>query len=161
MKDFFYKYWYLFYILFFLLLGVLIYALLWQPNFSSYTTQINDLNQRLIECENRPVIDTTTTNRTIIECDQTVKSGGQGMTENSHDLGNKPGKVVLEFDMNQIPDELFVYLDGLKVASTNGLVSGPGSLAFDFDPNKNKSCTVIIKAPQENTEWKYLVNCPK
>lgn len=161
MKDFFYKYWYLFYILFFLLLGVLIYALLWQPNFSSYTTQINDLNQRLIECENRPVIDTTTTNRTIIECDQTVKSGGQGMTENSHDLGNKPGKVVLEFDMNQIPDELFVYLDGIKVTSTNGLVSGRGSVTFNFDPHKNKSCIVRIQAPEENTEWKYLVNCPK
>jgi hypothetical protein len=161
MKDFFYKYWYLFYILFFLLLGVLIYALLWQPNFSSYTTQINDLNQRLIECENRPVIDTTTTNRTIIECDQTVKSGGQGMTENSHDLGNKPGKVVVDFNMNKIPDELTIYLDDAIVASTNGLVSGPASIEFNFDPAKNKSCTIKVKAPQENTEWEYLVNCPK
>ena len=161
MKDFFYKYWYLFYLLFFFLLGVLIYALLWQPNFSGYTAQMNDLNRRLIECESRAMVDTTTTHKLIIECDETVKSGGQGMTENSHDLGNKSGKVVVEFDMNQIPDELFVYLDDIKVTSTAGLVSGRGFVEFYFDPSKNKSCTVIVKAPQENTEWKYLVHCPK
>ncbi len=161
MKDFFYKYWYLFYLLFFLLLGILIYALLWEPNFTNYTNKINDLNQRIIECENKVIIDTTTNHKTIIDCDATVKSGGQGMTENTHDLGNKPGNVLVEYDMNRIPDELIVYLDNIEIVSTKGLVSGQGYLEFSFDPTKSKSCTITVKAPQQNTKWKYLVNCPK
>ncbi|CAM3775130.1 hypothetical protein FLGE108171_14645 [Flavobacterium gelidilacus] len=161
MKDFFYKYWYLFYILFFLLLGILIYALFWEPNLDSYNKKINDLNQRLIECENRVIIDTTAVDQKIIDCDATVKSGGQGITENIHDLGNKKGKVIVEFDMNRIPDELIVYLDDKVVTSTNGLVSGRGYVEFNFDPTTSKSCKIVVQAPQENTEWQYLVNCPK
>jgi hypothetical protein len=161
MKDFFYKYWYLFYILFFLLLGILIYALFWEPNFDNYNTKIKDLNQRLIECENRVIIDTTTVDNKIIDCDATVKSGGQGMTENTHDLGNKQGNVRVDFDMNRIPDELIVYLDDRVVTSTNGLVSGQGFVEFNFDPTLSKTCKIVVKAPQENTEWQYLVNCPK
>jgi hypothetical protein len=161
MKDFFYKYWYLFYILFFLLLGILIYALCWEPNFDNYNTKIKDLNQRLIECENRVIIDTTSVDNKIIDCDATVKSGGQGMTENTHDLGNKQGKVRVDFDMNRIPDELIVYFDDKVVTSTNGLVSGRGYVEFNFDPTLSKTCKIVVKAPQENTEWQYLVNCPK
>lgn len=161
MKDFFYKYWFLFYTLFFLLLGILIYAIFWQPNFDNYNKKINELNQRLIECENSVIIDTTTANKKIIDCDAAVKSGGQGMTENTHDLGGKQGKVIVNFDMNRIPDELIVYLDGRAVTSTNGLVSGRGYVEFNFDPSTSKSCKVVVKAPQENTAWQYLVNCPK
>jgi len=41
------------------------------------------------------------------------------------------------------------------------LVSGIGYIEFNFDPTKSKSCTITVKAPEHNTEWKYLVNCPK
>jgi hypothetical protein len=161
MKNFFYKYWYLFYFLFFLLLGVLIYGILWQPHFTSYNNKINDLNQRLVECENRVLPDATpVTNEVIIDCDETVKSGGQGMTKNTHDLGNIRGNVIVNYNMNSIPDELTVYLDNAEVTSTNGLVSGPGTVEFYFDPSKSKSCTIVVKAPDERTVWSYLVNCP-
>lgn len=168
MKDFFYKYWVLFYVLFFILLGILIYALFWQPNFDGFTNKINDLNKQLIECENnKAIIDSivqkedSLENEVIVDCNETVQSGGEGITENNHDLGTKPGKVMVEFDMKTIPDEMIIYLDDKEVANTNGLVSGGGYLEFNFDPAKSKSCKIIVKAPQKNTEWKYLVNCPK
>ena len=74
MKDFFYKYWYLFYILFFFLLGILIYGILWQPDFTSYNNKINDLNQRLVECENRVLPDATpVANEVIIDFKESKK----------------------------------------------------------------------------------------
>ena len=169
MKDFFYKYWILFYVLFFILLGILIYALFWQPNYDGFTNKINELNKQLIDCRNNKTVIDSISNEVenpsekeeIIDCNETVQSGGQGTTENNHDLGTKPGKVIVEFDMNTIPDEMIIYLDDKEIANTNGLVSGGGYLKFNFDPNKSKFCKIIVKAPQTNTEWKYLVNCPK
>ncbi len=134
-----------------------------------FTNKINELNKQLIDCRNnKTVIDSIShgvenpsEKEEIIDCNETVQSGGQGTTENNHDLGTKPGKVIVEFDMNTIPDEMIIYLDDKEIANTNGLVSGGGYLEFNFDPTKSKSCKIIVKAPQTNTEWKYLVNCPK
>ncbi|OXA72240.1 hypothetical protein B0A58_12915 [Flavobacterium branchiophilum NBRC 15030 = ATCC 35035] len=168
MKDFFYKYWWLYYLLFFFLLGILIYALMWQPICVSNKDQILDLQKQLEDCRGTIrkdsvvyIQDTTQQKKQIIDCDATVKSGGQGETETIHSLGNKSGKVIIDFDMNSIPDEMIVYFNNQEVASTKGTVKGKGSLEFDFDAAKSSSCIVIVKAPQNNTEWKYIVNCPK
>lgn len=168
MKDFFYKYWWLFYLLFFFLLGILIYAFFWQPNAISYNNQINDLQRQLEDCKGTiikdsviNIEDSSLIKKEIIDCDATVNSGGQGETETFHSLGNKSGKVIIDFDMNSIPDEMIVYFNNQEVASTKGTVKGKGSLEFDFDAAKSSSCKVIVKAPQNNTEWKYIVNCPK
>lgn len=168
MKDFFYKYWWLYYLLFFFLLGILIYALMWQPNSFSNNNQILDLQKQLDNCRGTIrkdsvvyIKDTTQQINQIIDCDATVNSGGQGETETIHSLGNKSGKVIIDFDMNSIPDEMIVYFNNQEVAATNGSVKGAGALEFQFDASKGDSCKVIVKAPQNNTEWKYIVNCPK
>jgi hypothetical protein len=164
MRKFFYKYWWLYYILFFLLLGLLIYALLWSPNLSRYNTTINDLNSKLEECENNQrIIDSTGTKvDKTINCDATVKSGGQGKTSTQHELGSSSGKVVIEFDMKNIPDEIKVYYDGQLVASSSGLVSGYNKLQWFYDAKTNKPtyCIVEISAPGDNTEWEYVLGCP-
>jgi len=168
MKDFFYKYWWLFYLLFFLLLGILIYAILWQPNSITYNNQINDLKNQLEECQgsirNDSIVyvqDTINIENEAIDCDATVKSGGQGETETIHDLGTTSGNVVIDFDMNSIPDEMIVFINDQEITSTNGSVRGIGKLEFKFDAAKSNSCKVIVKAPQNNTAWKYIVNCPE
>lgn len=169
MKEFFYKYWWLYYLLFFFLLGLLIYALLWRPNFSYYNNEIIDLRNQLEDCRNRPINEenpsevTDSIEQEIIECDAEVKSGGEGTTETEHELGTKSGKVVIEYDMVDVPDEIKVVYDNKIVAKSNGLVSSTGSIEWQYTARNDKPtvCTVIISAPQEGTEWHYRLNCPE
>lgn len=168
MKDFFYKNWILYYILFFLLLGLLIYALLWNPICPNYQQNINDLKQRLEECQNREstdstavVIDSSSVKNEIVDCDATVKSGGKGTTETTHQLGQNSGKVVIKYNMQNIPDQMIVYYNNEIVAQTDGLVSGLGTLEFEYNPSgSNYNCKIIVDAPQDKTNWEYIVNCP-
>jgi hypothetical protein len=171
MRNFFYKYWILYYILFFLLLGLLIYALLWTPDCSRFTNTINDLNNQLEDCNNRQpidsvttVVDTTTTKvDNTINCDATVQSGGQGETTTKHELGKRSGTVVIEYDMFDLPDEINVYYDNVLVASSNGLVSNKNTLQFKYTAAAGKPtfCIVKISAPDKDTSWNYLLNCPQ
>lgn len=171
MRDFFYKYWGLYYFLFFILIGLLIYALLWSPDLSRYNSTINDLNNKLEDCRNREVIDsvsveedsTSTKVDNTINCDATVNSGGQGETKTQHELGNKSGTVMVEYDMKSLPDEITILYDNKVVASSKGLVSGTNSISFNYKASagKSTSCIVIISAPYDNTEWGYLLNCPQ
>jgi hypothetical protein len=165
MRNFFYKYWVLYYILFFLLLGLLIYALLWTPDLSRYTKTINDLNNQLEDCNNRPPIpvDSVKTVDNTINCDATVQSGGPGETTTQHELGKKSGTVVIEYDMKTLPDEINVYYDNVIVATSNGLVSNTNTLQFKYTAVAGKPtyCIVKISAPYEDTEWNYLLNCPQ
>jgi len=173
MRNFFYKYWVLYYILFFLLLGLLIYALLWTPDLSRYTNTINDLNNQLEDCNNKQpmpidsveaVIDSTANKvDNTINCDATVKSGGTGETITQHELGNRSGTVLIEYDMKSLPDEINVYYNNVLVASSKGLVSDTDALQFKYTAIAGKPtyCIVKISAPYENTEWNYLLNCPQ
>lgn len=170
MRNFFYKYWWLYYILFFLLLGLLIYALLWSPDLSRYNSTINELNDRLEDCNKQvrdsvgTVIDTTSSKvDNTINCDATVQSGGTGETNTQHELGKRNGVVIIEYDMKRLPDEINVYYDNVVVASSNGLVSGSNSIEFKYKAKAGKPtfCIVKISAPYNKTEWEYLLNCPQ
>jgi len=164
MRNFFYKNWVLYYVTFFLLIGLLIYALLWTPDLRLYTNTINDLNNQLQDCNNKPIkseppdkIDNT------INCDATANSGGKGETTTQHNLGKSSGTVVIECDMLDFPDEINVYYDNVLVASSNGLVSGKNSVQFKYTAVAGKPtyCIVQISAPVENTAWSYTLNCPQ
>lgn len=164
MKDFFYKNWVLFYVVFFFLLGILIHALLWEPSCNNNQQIINDLNKQLNECQNNvPIIDTTSNKPTVVDCNATVKSGGQGKTTTIHSLGNTGGKVIVEYNMQTIPDQMTIYCNNEIVAESNGLVSGFGQISFDYTPKYGNAnfCKVVVNAPQINTSWQYLVNCPQ
>ena len=96
MKNFFYTNWVLYYLLLFLLLGLLIYALLWKPSYNQYNTVINTLKNELADCKNeKKRVDTVTqiytpsdtiSVDTIVNCNATVNSGGQGTTKTQHEL---------------------------------------------------------------------------
>jgi hypothetical protein len=170
MKTFFYRYWGLYYLSFFLLLGLLIYALLWHPIPTSYTTTIKALNQKLEECRNsQATLKTVNAHKegikpdNKINCDASVKSGGHGVTNTQHELGNNSGTVMIDYDMQQVPDEIKVYYDNAIVAQSTGLVSGIGRLQFIYNAitGKPSFCTVMVSAPEKYTQWEYLLNCPQ
>ena len=170
MRDFFYNNWILYYVLFFLLLGMLIYAFLWSPNLSVYNKSINELNNKLKECADSPKnldtigasVDSVKVDNSI-NCDNNVKSGGQGVTSTQHDLGTQSGYVAIEYDMLRLPDEIKVIYDNVLVYSSNGLVSGTNKIGWSYEAKQGKPtfCIVKISAPYDGTNWSYLLNCPQ
>ncbi len=165
-KSFFYTYWWLFYLLFFLLIGILIYALFLDYDNREANSRINVLNSQFDNCCNLRQNNVNDSKKTIndsINCNATVKSGGKGLTRTKHELGNSSGMVLIEYDMKKIPDEIKLYYDNNLVASSSGLVSGYHKTEWFYGAKKNKPtyCIVEISAPNLNTEWEYLLGCPK
>ena len=141
------KYWYLFYVLLILMIGLLIFVLLWKPNLCRFNKTIDNLNQQLIDCKNsQNIIDTTKKEKidNYIQCNAVVKSGGQGETITQHDLGNKSGNVLINYDLYSIPDKIEVYYENNLVASTFGYINGSGTIQFFYTAEKGKPtyCTV-------------------
>ncbi len=172
MSSFFRKYWFLYYVLFFLLLGLLIYALFWKPKVINNQTEIEELEMLLEACkeenENLKILPKNPpqtppkTGGGVVNCNAEVKSGNQGFTSTIHNLGTNPGTVVVKYDMQNIPDEIVVYYNNKIVGSSNGAVQGFGSFQFYYNPQQGmpNSCKVDISAPQDSTQWSYIVNCP-
>lgn len=160
MNKFFYRNWWLFYLLAFLLLGILIYALLWNPIRNNHNQVIRQLQTELENCKNSQQ---EAPEKGVVGCDTEVKSGGQGHTKTQHTLGDNSGTVYLDYETQNVPDEINIYYDDKIVASTNGLVSGSGSLKWFYKAEKGKPnyCIVEVKAPQDKTVWEYILNCPK
>jgi hypothetical protein len=53
-----------------------------------------------------------------------------------------------------------IYYNGAIVATTGSLVSGQGSLAFDYQATGPSFCTIEMYAPLSGTEWQYEASCP-
>jgi hypothetical protein len=109
-----------------------------------------------------------------IGCSQAAKSGGRGITEKKHILGNQSGRVIIQYDMETVPDKMEVFYEGTLVASTNqvpgnekGFVGGKnaakccGALTFDFQYNKDDHCMVRVTGGSSDTKWKYTLFCPQ
>jgi hypothetical protein len=95
-----------------------------------------------------------------IPCNSRTESGGEGVTRNNHDLGENPGLTTISYIMYSVPDKLEVIYEGNIVASTNLFVSGTGSLTFNYQPNHDTFCTVIVTG-KSGTDWKYTMECPR
>lgn len=128
--------------------------------------EIAVLNKDLQECRDTPPVKIESPlpeiPPVIVDCNTTVNSGGQGVTETEHRLGSTGGTVLLEYDALTIPDEFTIIYNGQIVASTNGLVSEYGSLSWTYtaSPGNPEYCTVKVSAPRDNTKWTYRLNCP-
>jgi hypothetical protein len=98
----------------------------------------------------------------VVNCNAKVESGGQGVTKTKHILGNQSGRIILQYDTKDIPDEIKVYYNGKRIMHTGGLVSGPGQLEWNYHAESGKPnyCYVEVSAPIDDTAWEYIVNCP-
>jgi hypothetical protein len=97
-----------------------------------------------------------------ITCNTTLASGGQGTTFTNHILGNVAGTVKVHYEFYPVPDQMDIYYNGALVATTGGLVSGVGTLTFNYNPivGGPNFCTIRIYAPLSGTAWDYLATCP-
>ena len=161
-----YKYWWLIWLLFILFLIFWFLFCFRSPNYNcDLEKQMNDrialINSNVDSCCDCKTI---TPPLNVKPCDYDEnKSGGQGIETNYHSLGENPGMVTITYQMVNLPDRLDVYYDEVLVASTNGYVSGGGSLSFYYPAEKGKPtfCKVVLSAPKNGTVWSYHIGCPR
>ncbi len=95
-----------------------------------------------------------------IPCNSRTESGKEGITRKTHDLGENAGTATISYEMYSVPDKLEVYYEGNVVASTRDFVSSSGSLTFNYTPNHDTYCTVVVTG-LSGTDWAYTVGCPR
>lgn len=97
----------------------------------------------------------------IQPCDEETRSGGAGVTRTRHFLGDRRGRVVLEYDTARVPDRIEIYRRGQLIESTPGMVSGRGRLVFDHVPGGDNTVEVVVIGPYPGTIWRYRLGCPE
>jgi len=97
----------------------------------------------------------------VYPCESPQESGGQGITERVHSIGNSK-KFQLDWDMYSVPDQLIVYCgtgaNKRQIFTTRGPVSGKGSATLSCDQTY---ITIKVIGQQEGTQWQYRMNCNK
>lgn len=96
------------------------------------------------------------------DCNEVTTAGNQGVDIKRVGLGKNSGLVRVVYEMYSIPDEMTIQYKSAKVAGTNGLVSGSGTLSFNYTPTKNAPdfCIITVNAPNAGTAWTYTAYCP-
>lgn len=172
-----YKYWWLYLLIFFLLVFTWYYSC-WpiaycgncEDNNTELLQRLDRLYAKVDSCCNQPIasnqqLPVNENFGTILPCDdnQEVQSGEKGVYQFTHDLGSQPGVVELVYKTFSVPDQIDIFYNGKLVATTNTLVSGEGTLRFNYIPNgsNNTYCTVKVTAPFDGTEWIYHLGCPR
>ena len=96
-------------------------------------------------------------------CNNSTNAGGFGVTRTVHGIGKKSGTVNVSYDMYSIPDQMDVYLNKVLVASTNGFVSGNGTLQIPYNASSSSDnyIEVVVTGNDASTAWDYTVICPQ
>jgi hypothetical protein len=98
-------------------------------------------------------------------CDVETQSGGRGVTRTRHFLGDRSGRVTLDYSMLIEPDHLEVRYRGQQLATTYIPVSGRGRLSFDWRPTGSGPeahvVEVIVSGFGLTTRWSYTIGCPR
>ena len=85
-------------------------------------------------------------------------SGGFGLSTTSYPLPlGTPGTVVLRYDMYGAPDGAQLDYNGSTVATTGGLVSGQGTLTFNYGGGAPASIDVVMNGGSVGTAWTYTL----
>lgn len=95
-----------------------------------------------------------------IPCNESTNSGADGITRNTHDLGDNIGIATITYEMYNVPDKIEVFYEGEIVASSSTFVANSGSLSFTYRPNHDSFCTVVVTGPI-GTNWEYTMGCPR
>ncbi|GAD85404.1 hypothetical protein [Nocardia asteroides] len=97
-------------------------------------------------------------------CNTSTKSGGEGVTTTSHQLGVAgPTSFVLSYETLNIPDRIQVFYEGGQVLDTgyigDNINQGTGSAVVSLPAGTATTVTVRVSG-MDDTQWEYTVNCP-
>lgn len=93
---------------------------------------------------------------------QTASGGLNQVTTNYYVLANGDGVLTLSYDMKVIPDKADLYVNEMLAVSTNGLVSGTGTLTTDtLALHAGDQIKIVITGTDSNTIWDYTLDYPR
>jgi len=94
------------------------------------------------------------------ECgpETSVDSKGASITDSYYDMGNVPGTVKIQYQMQSGADSMDIYQSDSLVATTGGPVSGDGELSFDYSPGADTLLRIRM-AGTGKTSWSFQVQC--
>lgn len=88
-------------------------------------------------------------------------NGDEGVPHNKHYLGDKPGFVIINYNLLERPDHIKVIHHGKVIASSPGPGGGRGSFGFDWKPVDGEySIDVVATGAMFGTRWMYAMACP-
>jgi hypothetical protein len=137
-----------------------------EPGQSSATITVNVAGDTAIENDEgfvvtlaNPVGATLSSSTTATSLNQSV-SGGYGITEEFYTLGGSGGPFTMDYTMYSIPDRADIYVNNTLAISTNGNVSGSGTLTVpsSFDLQSGDVVRVVMTGDNTGTAWDYTVN---
>jgi hypothetical protein len=97
-------------------------------------------------------------------CASKKANGKNEVAIDYYELGEQSGIVSVPYEMYSAKDMMEVYYDGQLVGSTNGLVSGTGTISWNYTAKKGSPTQFMVKlipGPDPYTEWKYDLICPQ
>lgn len=99
------------------------------------------------------------------QCGTQTNSGGVGVTETFHEMGQNSGLFRFDYQPFNLPDQFDVYYENTKVFSTNNPVSnGSSSTPFttniSYGPGSSTKIRVVVTGQDQGTAWNYQVFCP-
>jgi choice-of-anchor C domain-containing protein len=81
---------------------------------------------------------------------------GSAPDTNSIGIAGTSGTLLMSYDFENIPDQMWVLYDGVTIKNT-GLVSGAGNFSVNFGPGVSTNLVIIMNpnTGNSNTVWSY------
>jgi hypothetical protein len=96
-----------------------------------------------------------------LPCNLETYAAHDGVTHQLHYLGDKPGRVLVDYDNYIKPDVIEVTYRGQVIGGTGGPRSGHGAFLFDWNPMAGDYVVdVVVTGNESLTRWKYSITCP-
>ena len=91
-------------------------------------------------------------------CNAATTSGGDGVTTTVHQLGQNSGTFQFYYNAYSVPDAFDITYEGNNIFSTNGPVSGDGTVQVPYSGTSTEITVTVTGGV--GTVWDYTVSCP-
>ncbi len=125
-------------------------------------TLISPKGTRVLLAENRGGLSADGFGSTLAVTNFVPVAANGGPTSNSVpiDTGAVSGKMTIEYDFFQLPDQLTAYYEGVQIFNS-GMVSGTGQVTLSYGPGHSTFVEIRMNEfgnAETNTLWEYSVS---
>lgn len=85
-------------------------------------------------------------------------NGATGITEKNYTIGAAGGDFKVTYNMDAVPDKMSIYVNDQLMTSTNGAVTGAGTLTIPKDSLPLGAKVKVVVEGADSTSWRYNVS---
>lgn len=85
-------------------------------------------------------------------------NGATGITEKNYTIGQAGGDFKVTYNMDAVPDKMSIYVNDQLMTSTNGAVTGAGTLTIPKDALPLGAKVKVVVEGANSTSWRYNVS---